>query len=102
MIKYKIRGIAFECDEREGTAVVTMPGETETFKNAIEGWTFFVSRALWPYEQELRDKLEEHGFNRHTGVRNFFTESEKRAMYAAEQARALRERKDNGEENTVF
>ena len=102
MIRYKIRGITFECDEAQGTAVVTMPEATQTFRNAIEGWTFFVSRALWPYERELRDRLEEHGFNRHTGVRNFFTESEKRAMYAAEEARALRERQDNGEEDTVL
>lgn len=97
MIRYKIRGITFECDEEKGTAVVTMPEAQQTFTNAIEGWTFFVSRALWPYERELRDRLEEHGFNRHTGVRNYFTESEQRAMYAAEEARA-----SYGKENTVF
>lgn len=89
MIRYKIRDITFECDEAHGTATVTMPESEDHFTNALEAWTFFTSRALWPLERHLRDSLEEHGFNRHTGIRNFYTESEIRAMDEAAFAREV-------------
>ena len=76
MIKYKIRDITFECDEVKGTAIVGTPGYEEYFSNAIEGWNTFVSYALQPLERDLREKLEENGFNRWTGTRNHMTESE--------------------------
>lgn len=76
MIKYKIRDITFECDEVKGTAIVGTPGHEEHFSNAIEGWNTFVSCALQPLECDLRDRLEENGFNRWTGTRNHMTETE--------------------------
>ena len=80
MIKYKIRDIAFECDEVKGTAKVLTPGYEEFFSNAIEGWNTFVSDALQPLERDLREKLEENGFNRWTGERKLYpTESELKA-----------------------
>lgn len=69
MIKYKIRDIAFECDEVKGTAKLLTPGYEEYFSNAIEGWNTFVSYALHPLERDLREKLEENGFNRWTGAK---------------------------------
>lgn len=80
MIKYKIRDVAFECDEKNGTAKVMTPGYVELFNNAIEGWNVFKSYALQPLERDIRNKLEENGFNRYTGIRNFYTESELKAM----------------------
>ena len=76
MTRYKIRDITFECDEVKGTATVRTPGHEEYFSNAIEGWNTFVSCALQPLERDLREKLEENGFNRWTGTRNHMTESE--------------------------
>lgn len=76
MTRYKIRDITFECDEVKGTATVGTPGHEEYFSNAIEGWNTFVSCALQPLERDLRDKLEENGFNRWTGTRNHMTETE--------------------------
>lgn len=68
-VKLKIRQVTFECDPAEGTAKVTTPTEQAGFDNAIEGWNFFTSRALLPFEVELRNALQENGFNRWTGVR---------------------------------
>lgn len=76
MIRYKIRNIAFECDEVNGTGKVLTAEREEYFSNAIEGWNSFVNAALHPLECELRDKLEENGFNRWTGRREHLTESE--------------------------
>ena len=69
MIKLKIKQVTFECDPVHGTAKVATPTEQEKFDNAIEGWNFFTSRALAPFADELRNALEENGFNRWTGVR---------------------------------
>lgn len=37
MIRYKIRDVAYECDETQGTATVKAPSGDIAFSNAIEG-----------------------------------------------------------------
>lgn len=69
MIRYKIKDIAFECNEQTGAARIITNGEDITFVNPIEAWNSFTMVALKPLENELRDKLEANGFNRWTGVR---------------------------------
>lgn len=77
MIRYKIKLVAFECDEEKGTAAVIVDGEPKiSFENAIEGWNYFTARALHPFEKFLRDKLQENGFSRWTGTRDHLTETE--------------------------
>lgn len=66
-IKYKIRDVAYELDAERGSAQVYSGEHAYSFANAIEGWNFFVSRALRPMEQAVRDELEKNGFNRYTG-----------------------------------
>lgn len=66
-IKYKIRDVAYELDAERGSAQVYSGEQVYSFANAVEGWNFFVSRALRPMEQAVRDELEKHGFNRYTG-----------------------------------
>ena len=68
-VKLKIREVAFECNPAEGTARVITPTEQAGFDNPIEAWNYFVNRALSPFEIELRSAIEQHGFNRWTGVR---------------------------------
>lgn len=76
MIKYKIRDVAFECDEEKGTSkIITAEGIAE-YGNAVEGWNIFAMTALLPFEKHLRDELEKNGFNRWTGDKNYYTESE--------------------------
>ena len=89
MIRYKIKLVAFECDEEKGTAAVIVEGEEKiNFANAIEGWNYFTARAFHPFERFLRDKLQENGFNRWTGARTSCTESELKVMDDAAAARA--------------
>ncbi len=66
-IKYKIRDVAYELHSEQGTATVYTADGLHEFGSAIEGWNFFVSRALRPMELAVRDELEKHGFNRYTG-----------------------------------
>lgn len=80
MIRFKIRDVAYECDETTGTAKVFTPGSVETFTNAIEAYNVFKSYALQPLERDIRNRLEENGFNRWTGLRNNYTESELKAQ----------------------
>lgn len=93
MIRYKIKLVAFECDEEKGTAAVIVDGEPKiSFENAIEGWNYFTSRALHPFEKFLRDKLQENGFNRWTGTRKQdYTESELKAVDDVAEATRKRE-----------
>lgn len=65
--KYKIRDVAYELDADRGSAQVYVGDHIYSFSNAIEGWNFFVSRALRPMEQQVRKELEKHGFNYFTG-----------------------------------
>lgn len=76
MIKYKIKDVAFECDETNGTAKVLTPDSQKEFTNAIEAWNTFKSYAFQPFERDLRNKLEANGFNRWTGTRDHLTETE--------------------------
>ena len=39
------------------------------FGNALEGWNYFTSLALWPMAESIRDELERNGYNRHTGAK---------------------------------
>ena len=88
MIRYKVRDVTFECEETAGIAHVRAPDYDETFQNAIEGWNSFTSLALRPMEIDLRDRLEENGFNRWTGNRRFdYTESEIKAIDEINNAR---------------
>ncbi len=81
MIRYKIKDVAFECNEKKGTAKVITPEGEECFSNAVEGWNSFRSKAMYPLEIELRNKLEANGFNRWTGTRKLdYTESELKAF----------------------
>lgn len=93
MIKYKIKLVAFECDEEKGTATVIVDGEPKiSFKNAIEGWNYFTGLAFFPLERDLRNKLQENGFNRWTGTRKLdYTESELKMIDAADEAARKRE-----------
>lgn len=68
-VKLKIRQVTFECDPAEGTAKVTTPTEQAGFDNAIEAWNYFISRALSPFETDLRNAIEQQGFNRWTGAK---------------------------------
>ncbi|MCR4794228.1 MAG: hypothetical protein K5898_03475 [Ruminococcus sp.] len=90
MIRYKIKDVAFECDEAAGTAKVIAPGYEKTFTNAIEAWNTFKSYALEPLERDLRDKLEANGFNRWTGTRDHLTETE---MKIFDDIAAIKERR---------
>lgn len=96
MIKYKIKLVAFECDEEKGTATVIVDGEPKiSFKNAIEGWNYFTGRALHPFEKFLRNKLQENGFNRWTGTRKLdYTESELKMIDDADEAARKRAQYD--------
>jgi len=68
-VKLKIRQVTFECDPANGTAKVTTPTEQAGFDNAIEGWNYFTSHALEPFEKELRNALQKNGFDRWTGAK---------------------------------
>ena len=96
MIRYKIKRVAYECDEEKGTAAVIVDGEPKiSFENAIEGWNYFTARALYPFEKFLRDKLQENGFNRWTGTRKQdYTESELKAVDDVAEATRKREQYD--------
>lgn len=81
MIRYKIKDVAFECDEEKGIGRVIVDGMTTEYANAIEAWNTFSIKALRPFELNLRNELEKNGFNRWTGTRRIdYTESELRAF----------------------
>jgi len=92
MIRYKIRDVAYECDETQGTATVKAPSGDIAFSNAIEGWNYFTGLAFFPLERDLRNKLQENGFNRWTGTRKLdYTESELKAVDDVAEAARKRE-----------
>ena len=80
MIRYKIKDVAFECDAEKGIGRVIADGVTTEYGNAIEAWNTFSIKALRPFELNLRNELEKNGFNRWTGTRLEYTESELRAF----------------------
>lgn len=67
MIRYKLKDVAFECDETKGKAKVITPEHTAEFGNAIEGMNAFFSQAFRPIELQLRRALADNGFNYWTG-----------------------------------
>lgn len=68
-IKYKIRDVAYELHSEQGTATVYTTDGSQEFGNALEGWNYFTSLALWPMAESIRDELERNGYNRHTGIK---------------------------------
>lgn len=68
-IKYKIRDVAYELDGERGSAKVYHDGHIYCFGNALEGWNYFTSLALWSMAESIRDELERNGYNRHTGIK---------------------------------
>lgn len=83
-MKVKIRDVAFESDPVSGTATVIQGEDCQRstkYGNAVEAWNVFAELSLRPFEQKLRDELEENGFNRWTGIKGDTpTESELKAM----------------------
>lgn len=69
MIKYKIKDIAYTADEETGDTLVTQEGQIVLIrtKNPIEGFNTFWQSAGSKVLNEIKDKIESHGFNRWTG-----------------------------------
>lgn len=67
MIKKKIGNIAFICNEETGKCSIVDGDKEITENNPIVAWNIFWSRAGYVQCNQLRDKLEENGFNRYTG-----------------------------------
>lgn len=70
MIRYKLKDVAFQCDEEKGTATVVTPEHRVEFPNAIEGMNAFFAAAFRPIELEIRSALKANGFSYWTGERN--------------------------------
>ena len=80
-MKVKIRDIAFESNPEDGTGKIIEGDNVTRYSNAIEAWNQFTFKAMRPFEVKLRNELEEHGFNRWTGIKGDTpTESELLAM----------------------
>lgn len=83
-MRCRIGNVGYESDPIRGTARVIVSGqendETRDFDNAIEGWNYFQSLALYPFDKKMRDELEENGFDRWIGIKglSLSTESEKK------------------------
>lgn len=70
MIRYKIKEIAYECDETTGRSRVIIGGRVTEFRNPIEGFNSFWGSAGFQMLEKLRDKLEANCFDRWTGERS--------------------------------
>lgn len=83
-MRCRIGNVGYESTPANGKARVIISDkekdEIKEFNNAIEGWNYFQSLAMYPFERRLRDELEANGFNRWTGVRgiDLSTESERK------------------------
>lgn len=83
-MRCKIGNVGYESDPIRGTARVIVSyqdkDQIKDFDNAIEGWNYFQSIALHPFDKKNRDELEENGFDRWLGTRgiSLSTESEKK------------------------
>ncbi len=69
MIRYKIKDIAYECDETTGQSRVIIGGRVTECRNPVEGFNSFWGSAGFQLLEALRDKLEANGFDRWTGER---------------------------------
>ena len=67
MIRYKVKDIAYECDETTGRSRLIIGGIKIEYQNAIECFNSFWGTAGFRMLENLRDKLEENGFDRWTG-----------------------------------
>lgn len=70
MLKYKIRGISFTCDEVSGKCHIIGAGEEIEMDNPIEAFNSFWGRAGAALLDEIRNAIEKNGFNRYLGVKN--------------------------------
>ena len=70
MIKYKIKDIAFECDEKTGRSRTIIADRITEYSNPIEGFNSFWGSAGYQLLEEVRDKIAANGFDRWTGERN--------------------------------
>ncbi len=69
MIKQRIRGISFVCDEETGRCRIFGAGEDITKDNPLEAFNMFWERAGNIVRNEIRDAIEKNGFNRYLGVK---------------------------------
>lgn len=68
MIRYKIKNIAYVLNEETGDAFIVKENEIILrTKNPIEGFNTFWQSAGSKLANEIKDKIEAHGFNRWTG-----------------------------------
>lgn len=70
MIKYKIRGIGYECNEETGECCVTGAGEKIRSCNPVEAFNMFWMRAGAVLLSEIRSAIEKQGFDPYTGGKN--------------------------------
>ena len=83
-MRCKIGNVGYESDPIRGTARVIVSNkekdEVKDFENAIVGWNYFQSLALYPFDKKIRDELAENGFDRWLGIKglSLSTESEKK------------------------
>lgn len=68
MVRYKIKSTAYVLDEETGETLI-MENEIISLrtKNPIEGFNTFWQSAGFKMLNEIKDKIEAHGFNRWTG-----------------------------------
>lgn len=68
MVRYKIKNIAYMLDEETGDTLIAEENEIILHtQNPIEGFNTFWQSAGSKVLNEIKDKIEAHGFNRWTG-----------------------------------
>ena len=69
MIKYKIKDIAFECDETTGRSRTIIADRVTEHNNPIEGFNSFWGSAGYQLLEDVRAKIASNGFDQWTGER---------------------------------
>lgn len=69
MIKFKIRGVSYACNEQTGECTIIGAGWSTIMYNPIEAFNTFWQMAGYDLLREIRDAIEKNGFNRYTGVK---------------------------------
>lgn len=67
-IGYKVKDVAYECNVVTGQSKVIIGDRVTEFRNPIEGFNSFWGSAGYQLLEKLRDKLEENGFDRWSGI----------------------------------
>lgn len=71
MVRYKIKGTAYILDEETGNTLIVEENEIILrTNNPIEGFNTFWQSAGFKVLNEIKDKLEAHGFDRWTGEKS--------------------------------